>query len=92
MMFVATAEPRAEYSTETITDPARIVAYESFTANSGRYTLDGDKLTFEAYMAKDPNYMAGWPENDRTITIKVDGDRLTWTWEDGRTMTFRRPE
>ena len=91
MMFVSSDEARAEYSGETITDAETIKAYNSFTANSGRYTLDGDKLTFEAYMAKNPNYMAGWPENDRTITIKVDGDRLTWTWEDGRTMTLRRP-
>lgn len=80
MMFVMGDEPRAEYDAdEGMTDEETLAAYQSFVANSGRYTIEGDQVTMEAYMAKDPNYMAGWGENAMTLTITVDGAMMTWT-------------
>jgi len=57
--------------------------------SSARYTLAGDQLTYEAFMANSAAYMGGWPDNDRTVTVKVDGDTLTWIQGD-RTFVMRR--
>lgn len=79
MMFVNGGEPRAEYDAEKgMTDEETLAAYNTFVANSGRYTIEGDQVTIEAYMAKDPNFMAQWGENATTITLKVDGDTMVW--------------
>lgn len=89
MMFVRGDEPRAEFEGEgQPSDEFVVGAYNSFTANSGRYTLEGDQITYEAYMAKNPNYMANWGENSVTATVSVDGDTLTWTWGGDTPLTF----
>lgn len=100
MMYVPGSEPRATYEGETQTDSETLASYGSFIANSGRYTVEGSTIVYEAYMAKDPNYMAAWnaaePGNPRTLTYSIDGDgTLTLTWTDGQNpglkATLRRP-
>ena len=95
MMFVPGDEPRAEYSGEQPTDEDKLRAYDSFTANSGRLTVQGPELTYEAYVAKDPNYMASFEDNGATATWEVDQSTLTLVFTsgflDGGTATFRRP-
>ena len=95
MMFVPGDQARSEYSGEQQTEQETLAAYASFVANSGRLTVEGNELTYEAYMAKDTNYMASWPENDATATWEVDGNTLTLGFTsgflEGVTGTFRRP-
>jgi len=91
-MVVAGDAPRAEYQGEQMTDAQTLAAYRSFTANMGRYRLEGNQLIREAYMAKDPNYMAGWPDNGQTWTVAMDGpNRLITTTEGGAVTTWTRP-
>ena len=56
IMYIRGDEPRADLPAEP-TDADLIRAFGELTANSGRYTLEGDQLTYEAYMANNPNYM-----------------------------------
>ncbi len=57
--------------------------------------MDGDQLTYEAYVALNPNYMAGFPDNDTTVTYKVEDGMLSLTWtsgiQNGWTVTLGRP-
>jgi hypothetical protein len=99
MMFVNGAEPRQQFAGDDPTDAELLAAYRSIIANSGRYEMNGDKITYRAYVAKNPNYMGGWPENETTVTVRIEGDTLTWTWPSpddpplpGGQMTFRRVE
>ena len=87
-MFVRGGEARGVLG-ENPTAEQRLASMDEVTANSGRYTLEGDQLTYEAYMAKNAGYMSGWPDNDQTVTVKVDGDTMTWTSENN-TFTLRR--
>jgi hypothetical protein len=89
IMYVSGGEERATFS-EDPSDEERLAAWSSFVANSGRYTLEGNQITYEAYMAKNPSYMADWPDNDRTATVEVEGDRMTWTAPNGSSVTLRR--
>ena len=98
MMYVPGAEPRAQYSGENQTDAEILASYASFVANSGRYTVEGGQITFEAYMAKDPNYMAGFDTeegNGVTVEFSIEDEILTLQWVDGfdpgSSATFRRP-
>ena len=95
MMYVSSADARPQYEGESLTDAEKLAAYDSFVANSGRFNLDGDRLVYEAYMAKDPNYMAEWGENGVTTTWEMVGENLKLTFVDGFTpgasVTLRRP-
>lgn len=75
-MYVNTPDARPRYQ-DDLTDAHRIVAYDSFTANSGRYEIDGNILKTRAYVAKDTNYMDDWPDNEATFEFTVDGDTMT---------------
>ena len=66
--------------------------YDEFTANAGRYTIEGNTLTTQAYMAKNPGYMAGWPDNQQELTVRRNGDILTMTFGNGNTATLTRRE
>lgn len=91
-MIVVGDEPRAEWEGDEMTDAETLTAYGSFAANAGRYSLEGNNLIFEAYMAKNPNYMAAWPDNDRTWTLAMDGpNRLLVTNDSGQTSAWVRP-
>jgi hypothetical protein len=93
MMFVNTAEPRPDL-TEDATDAQLLEAWESITANSGRYRLSGNQLTYEAWVAKWPTYMNAWDTstggNAITVTMSMEDGRLTLAWEDGRKVVRRR--
>ena len=81
IMFVPGSEARAQYTGEQMTDADMLAAYTTVTANSGRYEVSGNELTTRAYVAKNPNYMGGWPENAATYTFEIDGEgmlHLTW--------------
>ena len=71
-----------------MTDAEKAVAYDEFTANTGRYELDGNKLTTRAYVAKGPGFMASWPE----YTVNRSGDTLTLTFANGNVATLTRRE
>ena len=75
VMFVLGGEPRAGYE-EEMSDEQIIEAYGSFVANSGRYEVEGDRITTRAYVAKDPNYMNGWPENQQTYEFRIDDEGM----------------
>lgn len=80
IMFANTAEARPEYDGDAgMTDEEKRSAYDSLTANSGGYEVDGNKFTTYAYVAKDTNYMAGFPENGVEYEFVRDGDMLTIT-------------
>lgn len=53
MMYEGGSEPRPDLSEES-TDADELAVYRRFTANSGRYSVDGHRLTYEAYVAKSP--------------------------------------
>lgn len=87
MMYVPGTEPRPRYTGDSQTEAEVVSAYRSFIANSGRYRVDGNRLEYEAYMAKDPNYMAAFSVDDRTNAVPVEfsiaDGILTLTWLDG---------
>lgn len=99
MMYIPGNEPRARYEGENMTDAETLAAYASLVANSGRYTVEGNTLTYEAWVAKDPNYMADWNMDTRAnatrVTFGIKDGILTLKWLDGRnagqTATLRRP-
>ncbi len=88
IMYVTGNEPRPQFSGEgqlgTPTDAEKVVAFDNFVANSGRYSVDGDEISIEAFMAKNPSYMAAFSAQDRTNAATV-----TFSIEDG-TLTLRR--
>ena len=96
MMFVNGAEPRGQFADNAAqTDAERVAAYNSVTANSGRYEVNGDQITYRAYVAKNPNYMGGWPENAQSVAFRIEGDTLRLTWPSGlggAAFTLRRVE
>ena len=96
MMYVNGAEPREQFADNAAqTDAERVAAYNSVTANSGRYEVNGDQITYRAYVAKNPNYMGGWPENEFTFRFRIEGDTLRLTRPNdngGGGFTLRRVE
>ena len=80
MMYVHVAEARPQYEGEQMTDAEILAAYNTLTANSGRYEVSGNELTTRAYVAKDPNYMASWPDNANTYTFRIEGETLHLEW------------
>ncbi len=99
MMYVLGDAPRPRYEGESLTDAEKLAAYDSFVANSGRYSVTGNVISYEAYMAKDPNYMADFNVDTRAnvvrMTFSIADGILTLRWEDGftpgQTATLRRP-
>ena len=99
MMYALGDEPRPRYEGETQTDAETLTAYGSFVANSGRYTVDGNQFMYEAYVAKDPNYMGDWNAEEAgnavNVTFSINEGILTLEWTDGRSAgqkaAFRRP-
>ena len=95
IFFVSQREERAspaQTGPDGMTDADKVVAYDEFTANAGRYTLEGNTLTTRAYLAKNPSYMAAWPDNTNEITVERDGDALSLTYGNGFTATLIRRE
>jgi len=80
IMYVNTAEPRPGYNADAgQTDSEKLAAYDSLTANAGGYEIDGNTFTTYAYVAKDTNYMGGFPENDTEYEFERNGEKLTIT-------------
>jgi hypothetical protein len=82
-------------------DAAIAAAYNPFVANSGRYSVSGDEITYEAYVAKDPAYMSafeptGGAGNAQSMRFSIDDGVLTLRFGQGgpmqgATATLRRP-
>jgi len=78
MMWVPTADRPA--LPDEPSDAEIASAYNTFVANSGRYTVDENVITYEAYMGRDPAYMGrfepmGGEGNARSMiyTLNEDG-------------------
>ena len=93
MMYVNADEARPDLA-EDPSDADVLEAYSTFTANTGRYRINGGELAIEAYVAKSPNYMGGWdPENGgnlQTLQMSMADGMLTLEWANGRKATLRR--
>ena len=83
-------------------DASIAAAYNPFVANSGRYTVSGNEITYEAHVAKDPAYMSGFAPtggegNVQTMTFSINDGALTLRFGEeggpmqGATATLRRP-
>jgi hypothetical protein len=95
IFYVNQLAPRAapaDRSSGGMTDAEKLVAYDEFTANAGRYELEGNTLTTRAFVAKNPNYMALWPDNAQEYTVAWDGDDLLFTAPNGSTVRLVRRE
>ncbi len=98
IMFVPGTDERAQFAGSDPTDEESLGAYKTFIANSGRYQVAGDQLTLRAYVAKDPDYMASFPNNQAYATVHIAGGdtlHLTYTGEffiSGTMFTLRRVE
>ncbi len=95
IMIAQGDEPRAGYEGDDMTDAEKLGAYDTLIANTGRYEIDGNVLKTRAYVAKDTNYMGGWPDNEATFEFELDGDILTiksLTIGIGFTSTLRQVE
>ncbi len=78
IMYVNTADERPETDADAdMTDEERLASYYSLTANAGGLEVDGNTFTTYAYVAKNNNYMAGFPENGVTYEFERDGDSMT---------------
>lgn len=75
IMAVFGEEPRATYEGQ-LTGDAVAAAYNPILANTGRYEIDGDQIKTRALVAKDPNYMSRWPENESVMSFRIDGDGM----------------
>lgn len=89
MMFVL-GEGRAALP-DSPTDADFAAAYGPFIANSGRYSVSGNTITYEAFVAKDPAYMAGFAPtggegNEQTMTYSISDGVLTLGLGDGGPM------
>jgi len=80
IMFAIGDGPRTQYEGDDQTDDEVLAAYRSFVANTGRYSVDGDQVTTQAYVAKDPNYMGSFPDNDQTYTYRIEDGMLHLTF------------
>ena len=101
MMWVPTADRPA--LPDEPSDVEIAAAYNTFIANSGRYTVDGGIINYEAYMGRDPAYMGrfepmGGEGNARSMsyTLNEDGTlTLEFVSADeysaGVVATLRRP-
>ncbi len=99
MMFVI-GDARQPVGAEP-SDADLAAAYGPFVANSGRYSVSGNSITYEAFVAKDPAYMAGFGPsggdgNAQTMTYGVEDGILTLTFGEGGPMSgatarLRRP-
>jgi ketosteroid isomerase-like protein len=95
VMIARGSDQRATYEGDDLTDAEKLGAYDTIIANSGRYEIEGNILKTRAYVAKDPNYMGGWPENEVNYEFERDGDTLTIEnlgFDEGTTGTFMQVE
>lgn len=91
MTIVPDTAHRAMFS-EDPTNAERLEAFDNFVANAGRYEVQGDEITIRPYVAKNPNFMAGFPKNAVTTTFRVAGDRLHWQFGDGSMLILSKVE
>jgi len=77
VMFVRGWEPRTLLS-EDRTDEERLAAWSLFTANAGRFEVQGSTVTFTPSVAKNPNSMT---DNSYEGELEWDGDTFWLTFD-----------
>lgn len=95
IFYVNQTEPRAtpaQTGPGSMTDAEVVTAYNEFTANAGRYVINGNTITTRAFVAKNPTYMAGWPDNAVEMKVERSGDTLTLTMRNGAVAKLVRRE
>jgi len=80
---------------ENPTDAGIAAAYNPFVANSGRYTVPGNEVTYQAFVAKDPAYISefeptGGEGNAQALTFNIDDGTLTLSFGEGGRCKERR--
>ena len=73
MMRVTGNQPRTLAATDSATDAEKLVAYDSFVANTGTYEVADSTLTIHPVVARSPNYMSGGSDK---YHFRVSGDTL----------------
>jgi hypothetical protein len=80
---------RPSYSSQDeATDAQKLVAFESFGANAGSYTVSGSTLTRDPAAAKNPYVYA--PDSTIVATFAIEGRTLTITGENGAVTKYSR--
>lgn len=77
VMFVNVWEPRVAYDSDS-PDDVRMAAWRAFTANAGRYEIDGSTVTFTPSVAKNPSTMT---DNSYSAELEWDGDAFWLTFD-----------
>ncbi|MDQ3242107.1 MAG: lipocalin-like domain-containing protein [Gemmatimonadota bacterium] len=85
IMRVTGNQPRTLAAKDSVTDPEKLAAYDSFVANTGTYAIADSTLTIRPVVARSPNFMSGGSDK---YVFRISGDTL-WlsnTGADFRTM------
>lgn len=85
MMRVTGNQPRTLAATDSATEAEKLVAYNSFIANSGTYEVADSTLTIHPVVARSPNYMSGGSDK---YHFRVSGDTL-WLSNTGADIRTR---
>lgn len=91
-MVVLGEDPRTPFSGDEPGDAERLAAWRTFAGHSGQYRIESGRIVYQAYMSRNPSYMDGWPDNERTWTVEIAGDVLTLTNQSGVARAWRRVE
>jgi len=93
IMTVNGIKPRPRYEAGKATDAQKIAAFDTFTANSGTYTINGKTITTRPQVAKNPSVMSGQEDE---YTFEITGNTLILTRPrgpgKGSKMTLLRAE
>ena len=88
IMFATGTKPRALFQSENQTDAELVEAYRTFTANSGRFEVNGNEMIIHPYVARAPNFMSDFPNITQTYPYSRNGDSLTITFPNGAIFSF----
>lgn len=74
-MWVPGSQPRALFKAQVPTTGEKLAAFDSLSASSGTYELNGSTATFRPIVAKGPNNLFIYEQ------FLIEGDTLTLTWQ-----------
>jgi hypothetical protein len=74
-MWVPGTQPRALFKAQVPTTEEKLAAFDSLSASSGTYELNGSTATFRPIVAKGPNNLFIHEQ------FLIEGDTLTLTWK-----------
>ena len=85
MMSIPGNQPRALFKAEDPTSQEKIVAFDSFIANTGTYEVAASTLTIRPMVARYPNFMAGGFDK---YQFRIEGNTL-WLTEKSTDLNHR---